>query len=221
MKTINLLVVLILFALTSYASDFNTQSPKSKNFYFKHEIGLNLFSSKFFFENQISNENENYFPKGITYKMHFGNKALRFEFDLYRYKTTIGEEIYHSDLKRSIGEIRVGIEKSWNFNKIHPFIACDLFTSIGENSITIDGMNDPSSIMVFPMKLINSQKQFGLSPIIGLKYKAFEHISFTLEASIDFVLVSKNSDSKDRNLYFDESVNLIRLFSVNYEFGGN
>lgn len=185
-KPILLLIYFIAFFGISIASNAQDNEMLDNGNY--HELGINATS----FINEFISLNNNSADLGdymITYKYHFGAKALRF--GLGGQFSQLNEDVGGGDRdsKSNILEFRIGYE--WNKQITKRWAFYTGMDIVGGNTKSVSETNNFERVT-----LTNSTTSFGGGPILGIQFFINSHISLATEGSL-YYRYSEISDKEE------------------------
>jgi len=168
------------------------------------------------------------YGNGLLYKAHCDKGALRAGLDLFHTNYKVGSkvnasneavpEFYKAGKVRTV-EARLGVERTLCSSRLQPFVGVDMAyrnsRNIGEYSNYTGPLAVPTS------EAINTAtRQFLLSPLFGMRFRATDRFSVAAEASYSVGVSNTRDNVKATNgqAEFVHFANPLRTLSVNYHF---
>lgn len=189
----------------------------------RNEFGINAFNLHEELINFYS-EKVNYVPTaftGFNLKRHFDNFSLRgsYTYSQHKYTFRLDDEM---NFNQNTGngynhDFRIGIEKTFHVSKLQYFAGVDVVFNSGKYNGITEGFGDFQPYYKLPYNF--ATKYYGLSPMVGIKYRFSQLLSASMETGLQIVSYTTNQSS----LYQSENglalmVQPVRSIGINFHF---
>lgn len=199
MKKLVILTMALCVATSSFSQDLADKE-------YKNEIGFDLTP----LVKQFLTFNDNYYtpdPFYLMYRRHLGNTTLRAGIGgSHLTEEQIPDDTTTWSSSANILDFRLGIEKKTDFAKKWQFFyGLDLFTNIFRNQRDYQYSNAGQAV-----GFDDKTTQYGLAPLLGLRFKLNERLCLTTETSYRFYSynrVDKTVYDPDTNLNTESKTN--------------
>ncbi|MBP6642320.1 MAG: hypothetical protein KBA60_05200 [Flavobacteriales bacterium] len=168
------------------------------------------------------------YGNGLLYKAHCDKGALRAGLDVFHTNYEVGSKVnatneavpeFYKAGKVTTIEARLGVERTLCSSRLQPFIGVDMSYRNSRNSGEYRNYGGP---LAEPTSgdINTATRQFLLSPLFGMRFRASEKFSIAAEASYS-VGISNTRDNvaaTNGEPEFVHFANPLRTLSVNYHF---
>ena len=155
-----------------------------------NEVSFTVFSFK---NREIADGGQSYHPyffQGVSYKRKMGTNFIRSNFNYFQKLEKVESPDNLSQGNYAEMEFGVGYQKNFGDYWIQPYVAGD-FSILSSKLLKEKG----GGLFDFYEKIDTRSFGMGLTPSLGLKFKTFGPLSFSLETEFEFFVIWEKGSS--------------------------